>query len=95
MNGDQVSENLIIESIPARGNRAYIPFNKPIKMHVAYVVLETCQMHLVRASGADLARRQRGRGYHPLLLLTLGGGVVNGGWGVGWTVKWKLNRKKE
>ena len=22
------------------------------------------------------------------------GGVVNGGWGVWWTVKWKLNRKR-
>ena len=38
-------------------------------------------------AGADLARRQRGGG----------GGVTLkglGGWGVGWTVELKLNRKK-
>ena len=37
--------------------------------------------------GADLALRQRGGiGTH--------GGVVNGGWWVGWAVDLKLNRKK-
>ena len=39
--------------------------------------------------GSSLAPRG-GEGVDP----QRGWGVVNGGWGVGWTVKWKLNRKK-
>ena len=38
---------------------------------------------------ADLSRRQLGGGGVTLK----GGGVVNGGWGVGWTVELTLNRK--
>ena len=40
-------------------------------------------------SGADIARRQRG------LTFKGGGGVVNGGWGVGWAVDLTLRKNEK